>query len=256
MLFLAAALLFSPAPASAQFSFSFFGNSDDEDSDSSDATDGDVTTVVPGAFGNDVALVESIENAPDAGVAFMDSLQPERTIDLGAGGVLVLSYFESCRRETIRGGRVTVGRESSGVAGGAVRSETFDCRGATPIITAEVGEAGAAVKRVTPFDPEDWREWTVKARRPIFKWQPESAGELATVSVVYLDSPRLKLVWQGATTEAHVIYPDIAPSLEIGMPYLVQIDRTGVAPVSAVFSVDPWLDLADNAANRLVPIYR
>ncbi len=239
--------------ASAQFSFDFFGSSDEEPSSEVSDEAGDAPS---GAFANNVALVESIEQAPGSGVAFMDTVQPDQVIELGIAGVLVLSYFESCIRETIHGGRVVVGRERSAVSGGRVDSTIVDCQGATPVITADLGEAGAAVKRVTPFDPEDWQEWTVKTRQPIFKWWPAAPSGPATVTVVYLDSPRLRIVWQSQTADAFFAYPESAPPLEIGLPYLVQVQQSDGMLLSAVFSIDPWLDVADTAANRIVPLDR
>lgn len=250
---LAGMVTFLSTQASAQFSFDFFGGSDEESS--SEVSD-EVGDAPSGVFANNVALVESIERAPGSGVAFMDTVQPDQVIELGTTGVLVLSYFESCVRETIYGGRVVVGRARSAVAGGRVDSTIVDCQGATPVITADLGEAGAAVKRVTPFDPEDWQEWTVQTRQPIFKWWPEAASGPATVTVVYLDSPRLKIVWQSQTADAFFAYPASAPPLEIGMPYLVQVQKPDGALLSAVFSIDPWLDVADTAANRIVPLDR
>ena len=37
------------------------------------------------------ALVEEIENAPDAGVSFLDYVYPGQVIELGAAGTIVLS---------------------------------------------------------------------------------------------------------------------------------------------------------------------
>ena len=59
------------------------------------------------------ALVEDIENAPDAGVSFLDYVYPGQVIELGAAGTIVLSYFVSCRIETVTGGRLEVTREAS-----------------------------------------------------------------------------------------------------------------------------------------------
>ena len=260
-LLLALALACVPAQASAQFSFEGLINKLQGDESAEPAKQSATAeTAAPagmlGAFGNDVALVERIDNAPAGGVAFLDTVQAGRVIELGPEGELVLSYFNSCARETIAGGRVVVGDRNSSVSGGRITAEVVDCQGATPVITAELGEAGAAVKRVTPFDPDDWKEWTVKTRRPIFKWPPGAQSEPATVTVIHMDGPRLRIVWQTQTTDGHFAYPSDAPPLEVGMPYAVQVDLADGASLSTVLSIDPWLDVADNAANRLVPIGR
>ena len=73
-----------------------------------------------------VALVEEISGAP-AGVEFMDYVEPGKTIQLGAGGGIVLSYLNSCMRETISGGTVTVGTDQSTVEGGRVVRSKVPC---------------------------------------------------------------------------------------------------------------------------------
>ena len=61
-----------------------------------------------------VALVEEVSGAP-AGVEFMDYVETGKTIELGARGGIVLSYLNSCVRETINGGTVKVGTDQSDV---------------------------------------------------------------------------------------------------------------------------------------------
>ena len=105
-----------------------------------------------------VALVEDIQNAPDAGVGFMEYVFPEQKIELGAMGVIVLAHLETCLVETIKGGTVTVSRAGSKVAGGSREAASVNCRVAKPIITAENREAGAVVNRVIVFEGMDWSE--------------------------------------------------------------------------------------------------
>jgi hypothetical protein len=66
----------------------------------------------------------------------------------------------------------------------------------------------------------------------------------------------LRIIWQGQTKRTYLAYPASAPRLEIGMPYLVQITNPSGQQIATVFSIDPWLDMADNAANRIVTIGR
>lgn len=248
-----AALALAPTPAAPQFGFDFSNillkTADDED----EATKSPEAEA-PYDPSQPVALIESIAAAPDADVEMFDYVYIDQTVDLGAEGVAVLAYFDSCVRETITGGRVSIGRERSTVSGGKIESETLACRGAVPIIVADASEAGAAVKRLTPFDSAEWREWTVKSRQPIFKWEREGGEDPVFVVVAYLDSKPFRLIWQGISTDTHLTYPEDAPPLEVGMPYLVQIQHPNGRQVSAVFSVDPWVDVAHNAANRIVPL--
>jgi hypothetical protein len=73
-----------------------------------------------------VALVEEVSGAP-AGVEFMDYVETGKTIQLGARGSIVLSYMNSCVRETISGGTVTVGTDQSDVQGGRVARTKVAC---------------------------------------------------------------------------------------------------------------------------------
>jgi hypothetical protein len=73
-----------------------------------------------------VALVEEVSGAP-AGVEFMDYVETGKTIELGARGGIVLSYLNSCVRETISGGTVTVGTDQSDVQGGRVARTKVPC---------------------------------------------------------------------------------------------------------------------------------
>ncbi|MDY0884449.1 hypothetical protein ACFPL7_00310 [Dongia soli] len=72
------------------------------------------------------ALVEEIESGP-AGVAQFDSLRAGQTVDLRPSGHAIISYLDNCRRETISGGLVKIGKTESVVEGGQVSRETVDC---------------------------------------------------------------------------------------------------------------------------------
>ena len=208
--------------------------------------------------GGAAALVEDVKDAPDAGVSFLDYVFPGQTIDLGSKGTLVLSYFDSCMLETIRGGRVTVERGASAVDGGKVSMQKVACQGDQIVVAAASGEggaeAGAVVDRVTPFSGQDWSEWTVKTDRPTFKWT--STGGAATVSVIDVDRETPQIVWQTSVNGDRVQYPADAPPLEIGLPYQVNVAMTGRATLEAVFSIDPDLEGPDTALSRVVPVSR
>ena len=196
------------------------------------------------------ALVEDIENAPDAGVSFLDYVYPGQVIELGAAGTIVLSYFVSCRIETVIGGRLEVTREASIVSGGRLSQKSAPCQYDQAMITAATGEAGAGVTRI----PDDaiFDEWTVKSTRPTFKWS--RAGD-ATVVVVDLDADPDTPVWTARVTGSHIDYPANAPPLEVGPPYQVRVTMGGETS-SADFSINPDLGGPDTAASRLVPVGR
>jgi len=201
-----------------------------------------------------VALVEAVENAANAGVAFMDYVYPGKVIELGAGGKLTLSYFDTCLTETIAGGRVTVAKGGSDVAGGQVSVRKFPCQRAQMVVTAETGEAGATVSRVTPFAGQDWAEFTVKTPHPVFKWR--AAAGAAALKVMDMDAEPPKLVWQGEAPGGHFAYPADAPKLKVGVPYQIQVSPAGATTIVAMFSVDPELDVPDTVMARVVLLGR
>lgn len=74
----------------------------------------------------EVALVESMSGNTST-VGYMDYLKPGQVIRLGARDTLVLTYMSSCVRETIRGGTVTIGTDSSDVQSGEVVRFRGEC---------------------------------------------------------------------------------------------------------------------------------
>jgi len=199
-----------------------------------------------------VAMVEGIENAPNAGVAFLDYVYADQKIDLGANGKVVLSYFDTCLTETIVGGRVTVAPGASEVEDGQISVKAVPCQGAKIVVTAETSEAGAVVNRVTPFDGQNWSEWTVKTAEPLFKW-PASKGQ-TIVKVFDMDMETPEMIWQGEVKISHLAYPASAPKLQTGKPYRVQVYRSGEPTMAAIFSIDPDLDVPDSLMSRVIPV--
>jgi hypothetical protein len=93
------------------------------------------------------AIVEEVR-ADDAAVEAFEYLWPEQLIHLGDGGILVLGYFQSCSRETITGGKVTIGIGGSQVSGGLVVREIVECDGGSADLSEEqASSSGVAVFR-------------------------------------------------------------------------------------------------------------
>jgi hypothetical protein len=80
----------------------------------------------PAAAQGPVALVEDVTGNP-AGVGFMDYVDAGKVVQLGARESMVLSYIQSCVRETIKGGTVTIGTQQSDVQGGQVQRAKVEC---------------------------------------------------------------------------------------------------------------------------------
>jgi hypothetical protein len=75
-----------------------------------------------------VAIVEDVQSSK-AGVGIMDFLVAGQTIELGKGEQMTIGYLNSCRRERIKGGKITIGAEQSRVSNGQVMREDVECDG-------------------------------------------------------------------------------------------------------------------------------
>jgi hypothetical protein len=97
-----------------------------------------------------VALVEDVTGS-SAGVDAMTYVAPGTVIKLGAKDKLVLDYLRSCVRESVAGGTVTVGTETSRITGGTVGRETVPCDGGQLTLSnGEAAESGVVVFRMPP----------------------------------------------------------------------------------------------------------
>lgn len=98
------------------------------------------------------AIVEDIKGKIEK-LDVMDYVDSGQVVQLKAGDMLVLGYLKSCVRETIQGGKVTVGVDQSQVEGGKVERAKFACDGGKLQLTAEqAGKSGAMVFRKKPTD--------------------------------------------------------------------------------------------------------
>ena len=203
-----------------------------------------------------LALVEYITDAPEAEVEAFDYVYDGDKIDLRPEGEMVLAYFHNCEVETFTGGLVRVRDDGSKVnRGGASSIEDRPCQTAALALSDEAREAGVAVKRVTPFPEEEWRELTVATAQPDFIWPKTKRGKgEATISLYYLDADPVELIWQGAAPGHYMSYPDDAPALTPGMPYMATVSYDGKTTADAVFSIDPHLELPVGALTSAVPL--
>lgn len=200
-----------------------------------------------------VALVEEIDNAPNADVERFQYVYDGDKIDLREAGVVTLAYFETCEVVTVTGGVAKVKADGVDVSkGGDAQVSVRPCQTSSLALNDEAREAGAAVKRVSPFMGDDWREISVATAHPIFLW-PNGGDADYAIAVFYLDEDPVREVWQAGFANG-LVYPEDAPSLEAGMPYEVVITRNGKKQASAVFSIDPALELPDAPLNSAIPL--
>ncbi len=110
-----------------------------------------VIFMTPSANANGpVALVEYI-TVQSAGIGFMDFLSSGRTFNLGQNGQVVLGYFQSCIKETIKGGSVQVGARQSQVTDGKVKRVRVECDGGRLVLSPEqAGKSAVTVFRKAP----------------------------------------------------------------------------------------------------------
>ena len=173
--------------------------------------------------GEPVAIVENISAGP-GGPAFMDYLEEGRVIDLGPGGTITLGYLASCWLETIRGGRIVVGREQSTVENGEVRRERVDCDGgAIELSVDEADKSGVMVFRRPPK-----RRLTLYGASPVVLL----SGTGGSVTIERLDKAgaQLTLIVEGR-------FVDLAESGTTLVPG--GIYRATVGDVALEFQIDP-----------------
>lgn len=85
-----------------------------------------LATSAQAASGGSGALIEEIDS-DIKGVNSFDTLKAGQSVDLRPGRHAVISYLDSCIRETIEGGLVKIGQSQSEVQDGKVERETLDC---------------------------------------------------------------------------------------------------------------------------------
>ena len=204
-------------------------------------------------LGTDAVAV--VETASGGGLRPMDYVFAKQTISLGPKGTMTISYLSGCLTEVIQGGTVTIAPKGSTVAGGKLQTRaTPGCKSASPIILASASEAGATVNRITPFTGVNWDERALKSGQPTFKW--DKALSVATIRVRDMDKDGEPVVWEVSTTAGQdwVAYPPKGARLAPGEPFKVEALAGDKVVAGALFSIDPALDVADNLANRLVPL--
>lgn len=94
-----------------------------------------------------VAIVED-SSLSDPGA--MDYLDRGRVLTLKPGDKIILGYLNSCIREEIQGGTVTIGATESNVSGSKVKRSVIACGGSAQLSQAQAGKSGAMVFRRAP----------------------------------------------------------------------------------------------------------
>ena len=101
-----------------------------------------------------VAILEEINGASGKHGAF-DELKVGDRIDLGAGGSAIIGYLDSCVRETIQGGTVTIAAGQSKIDGGKVTRETIACEATQLVLSEEeAGKSATVAFRGPPWEDD------------------------------------------------------------------------------------------------------
>jgi hypothetical protein len=97
-----------------------------------------------------VAIVEDVQSNK-AGVGIMDFLVSGQTIELGKDEQMTIGYLNSCRRERIKGGKITIGTDQSQVSNGQVMREDVECDGGSANLSGQqAAKSGALAFRSAP----------------------------------------------------------------------------------------------------------
>ena len=132
------------------------------------------------------ALVESV-NGAIVGAEYLDYVSPGQVIQLGASGMIVLAYLDSCTRETITGGEVTVGMQVSQVKGGEIRRDNPPCSNAavSPTNSANSDYGGSVFRsRPTVKRSTDGKRALIYSLSPVFE-----TGDYGTMVLERVDQP-------------------------------------------------------------------
>jgi hypothetical protein len=202
--------------------------------------------------GRPVAWISGLRGVVDPAAVLYSYVNAGQTIDLGGQGEITLTYLTPCREETIAGGvlRVMPSGPQAG-RGSSVRSRALSCR---PLAQLLPDAPASTVPDEGPFDRTLWAETAVNAAEPIFRW-PAALGDAARLTLTELDGPEPREVWAAKAYSGAALYPEDAPPLQQGRPYLIRAVPDDGAVYEAVFSLDPDLTYSNAPINGLVLLH-
>lgn len=177
-----------------------------------------------------VAIVED-SSLSDPGA--MDYLDQGRVLTLKPGDRIILGYLNSCIREEIQGGTVTIGATESNVSGSKVKRSVIPCGGTAQLSQAQAGKSGAMVFRRAPGKSGTGAasaepSITVPSLSPVLR--PSIAS--GTMKLQRLDRPGEPVTLPGSERVADL--QALGIRLAAGGVY-----RVTAGQKSAVFRIDP-----------------
>lgn len=194
-----------------------------------------LTLASPAAAEPPVAVVEEVSGKV-TGAEFMDYVAPKAVIKIGAGGSIIVSYMQSCRRETISGiGTVIVGTEESVVHLADVKAEKTACDSKqSHAINRATSEVAATVMRsVVPIDSLPKPQLTLYGTSPFV--QAKGRGTLV-MERLDITGERQQIDLDGKQLKGRFF--DFAGANRALAPGGVYAATFGASKI--VFRVDPW----------------
>src|SRR5882724_13125784 len=189
----------------------------------------------PAAAESPVALVEEVQGKV-SGAEPMDYLSARTVIKLAQNGSVVLSYLNSCWRETITGiGTVIVGTEESSVHLADIRSETTPCDAAHAHATErETSEAAATIVRsIASGNNSNTPQATLYGASPLV--EVKGRGELV-VERLDATGDRQKFALDGKQLKGRFFdFASVHKALVPGGIYLATFGKNKI-----VFRIDPF----------------
>lgn len=175
------------------------------------------------------AVVEDV-SSQSGGVEFMDYVTPGKVIKLAPQDSLVLGYILSCWRETIHGGKVTVGADQSEIEGGKVDRVKVACDGGKMQLASEQSKQSAAMVFRGSAVPKP--QFTIYGRSPVI--EVRGGGKLV-IDRVDVPGEKLELTIEKSQL-VHGAFYDFAKvkrSLTAGGTY-----RARIGAQQIVFQID------------------
>lgn len=194
-----------------------------------------------------VAIIEDIQ-ASGSKLSFMDYVNEGHVIKLGNNGKLVIGYLNSCRRETITGGTVTVGPLQSRVHKGQLLREDVECDGGNANLTGQQAATSGALafRGSTKTNVGIGKaELTIYGTAPVIRLQQPNAD----ITIERMDHRSKQYSYH--LKDKHIDLADEKLSLALGGLYRISVKGGN----SKTFKVDKYAEVGKiSIVSRLIDL--
>lgn len=181
-----------------------------------------------------VAIIEDIQTDA-SNISFMDYVNEGQVIQLGESGKLVIGYLNSCRRETITGGTVTIGLLQSRVNKGQLLREDVECDGGNAKLSGQQSVASGAFALRGAEQAKigiGKSELTIYGRSPVIRLKQLNSN----ITIERMDKRGRQYTYQ--LKGKHIDLADHKLSLALGGTYRVSVENG----ISKTFKVDKYAE--------------